>query len=172
MTTLQGYGLTETWFVRRSLFLRPFKTRRLLYLSSQWNGRHPCSRFLAVRKCWRSRSFGRDQASRSVASFSLSLSIRFADSSLVFLFSDHPEAGYLTSNNPPQGEVLLGGGSVFKGYFKRPDLDAEVSLRREPLPLSFSSSSLKLILLLSPLFSPSLPTATSRLEILDSSTPT
>lgn len=38
---------------------------------------------------------------------------------------DHKETGYLTSNNPPQGEVLLGGGSVFKGYFKRPDLDKE-----------------------------------------------
>lgn len=38
---------------------------------------------------------------------------------------DYPEAGYLTSNNPPQGEVWLRGGSVTKGYYKRPELDKE-----------------------------------------------
>lgn len=39
---------------------------------------------------------------------------------------DYPDAGYFNSNKPhPQGEVLLRGGSVFKNYFKRPDLDAE-----------------------------------------------
>lgn len=38
---------------------------------------------------------------------------------------DYPEAGYLTSNNPPQGEVWLRGGSVTKGYYKRPELNKE-----------------------------------------------
>lgn len=42
------------------------------------------------------------------------------------LAADYPDAGYFNSNKPhPQGEVLLRGGSVFKNYFKRPDLDAE-----------------------------------------------
>jgi long-chain acyl-CoA synthetase len=38
---------------------------------------------------------------------------------------DYPEAGYLTSNKPAQGEVWLRGGSVTKGYYKRPDLNKE-----------------------------------------------
>lgn len=38
---------------------------------------------------------------------------------------DYPEAGYLTSNSPAQGEVWLRGGSVTKGYYKRPDLNKE-----------------------------------------------
>lgn len=38
---------------------------------------------------------------------------------------DAPEAGYLSTNTPPQGEVHLHGPSLFKGYYKRPDLDAE-----------------------------------------------
>jgi len=38
---------------------------------------------------------------------------------------DAKEAGYFSTNNPPQGEVLLRGPAVFKGYYKRPDLDKE-----------------------------------------------
>lgn len=38
---------------------------------------------------------------------------------------DIPEAGYYSSNNPPQGEVMIRGASVTQGYFKRPDLTAE-----------------------------------------------
>ncbi|KAL7416762.1 long-chain-fatty-acid-CoA-ligase [Mrakia frigida] len=79
MTTLQGYGLTETCGMAAVL----------------------------VPEFW---SYG------SVGGPVPSVEIKL---------QDHPDAGYLTSNNPPQGEVLLGGGSVFKGYFKRPDLDAE-----------------------------------------------
>ncbi|ORY26175.1 long-chain-fatty-acid-CoA-ligase [Naematelia encephala] len=38
---------------------------------------------------------------------------------------DAPEAGYLSTNNPPQGEILLRGPAIFHGYYKRPDLDKE-----------------------------------------------
>lgn len=38
---------------------------------------------------------------------------------------DAPEAGYLSTNNPPQGEIYIRGNSLFRGYYKRPDLDAE-----------------------------------------------
>jgi long-chain acyl-CoA synthetase len=36
---------------------------------------------------------------------------------------DVPTAGYLSTNDPPQGEVALRGPSVTKGYFKRDDLN-------------------------------------------------
>lgn len=38
---------------------------------------------------------------------------------------DAPEAGYLSTGNPPRGEIYLRGPALFKGYYKRPDLDAE-----------------------------------------------
>jgi acyl-CoA synthetase (AMP-forming)/AMP-acid ligase II len=40
---------------------------------------------------------------------------------------DAKEAGYLSTNTPPQGELYLRGPSVTGGYFKRPDLNKEVS---------------------------------------------
>jgi hypothetical protein len=36
-----------------------------------------------------------------------------------------PEAGYFSTNDPPQGEVYIRGPAIFKGYYKRPDLDDE-----------------------------------------------
>ncbi|WWD03296.1 hypothetical protein V865_001347 [Kwoniella europaea PYCC6329] len=38
---------------------------------------------------------------------------------------DAPEAGYFSTNTLPQGEILLRGPAIFKGYYKRPDLDKE-----------------------------------------------
>ncbi|KAM0789806.1 hypothetical protein ACM66B_006657 [Microbotryomycetes sp. NB124-2] len=34
---------------------------------------------------------------------------------------DYPEANYFSSNNPPQGEVWIRGGTITKGYYKRAD---------------------------------------------------
>ena len=39
--------------------------------------------------------------------------------------ADAKEAGYFSTNDPPQGEVYIRGPAVFKGYYKRPDLDQE-----------------------------------------------
>lgn len=38
---------------------------------------------------------------------------------------DAKEAGYFSTNDPPQGEIYVRGPAIFKGYFKRPDLDKE-----------------------------------------------
>lgn len=38
---------------------------------------------------------------------------------------DAKEAGYFSTNDPPQGEIYLRGPAIFKGYFKRPELDKE-----------------------------------------------
>ena len=38
---------------------------------------------------------------------------------------DAKEAGYFSTNTPPQGEIYIRGPAIFQGYFKRPDLDKE-----------------------------------------------
>lgn len=44
---------------------------------------------------------------------------------------DHPEAGYLSSDHPPRGEILIRGESVTKGYFKRDDLNKDPEIFTE-----------------------------------------
>ena len=41
---------------------------------------------------------------------------------------DVPEAGYFSTNSPPQGEVCIRGPSVCKGYYKRPDLNSDENI--------------------------------------------
>ncbi|KAF8260067.1 long-chain-fatty-acid-CoA-ligase [Lactarius quietus] len=41
---------------------------------------------------------------------------------------DVPEAGYLSTNNPPSGEVLLRGPPVIDGYYKRDDLNNDETI--------------------------------------------
>ncbi|KAF4611844.1 hypothetical protein D9613_003770 [Agrocybe pediades] len=41
---------------------------------------------------------------------------------------DVPDAGYLSSKSPPQGEVCIRGPSVCKGYYKRPDLNSDENI--------------------------------------------
>lgn len=38
---------------------------------------------------------------------------------------DAEEAGYFSTNSTPQGEIYIRGPALFKGYYKRPDLDKE-----------------------------------------------
>lgn len=38
---------------------------------------------------------------------------------------DATELKYFSTNSPPQGEIWVRGPAIFKGYFKRPDLDEE-----------------------------------------------
>lgn len=38
------------------------------------------------------------------------------------------DAGYLSTNNPPQGEVCIRGPSVTQGYYKRPDLNNDENI--------------------------------------------
>ncbi|EGN92303.1 hypothetical protein SERLA73DRAFT_99477 [Serpula lacrymans var. lacrymans S7.3] len=48
--------------------------------------------------------------------------------SIEIKFLDVPDAGYLSTNNPPQGEVCIRGPSVTKGYYKRDDLNNDESI--------------------------------------------
>lgn len=41
---------------------------------------------------------------------------------------DVPDAGYLSTNNPPQGEVCIRGPSTIKEYYKRPDLNSDPTI--------------------------------------------
>lgn len=41
---------------------------------------------------------------------------------------DVPDAGYHSTNTPPQGEVCIRGPSVVSGYYKRPDLNEDETI--------------------------------------------
>lgn len=41
---------------------------------------------------------------------------------------DVSEAGYFSTNTPPQGEVCIRGTSVIKGYYKRDDLNNDETI--------------------------------------------
>ena len=41
---------------------------------------------------------------------------------------DVPDAGYFSTNSPPQGEVLIRGPSVISGYYKRDDLNNDENI--------------------------------------------
>ncbi|KAH9918460.1 long-chain-fatty-acid-CoA-ligase [Fomitopsis serialis] len=48
--------------------------------------------------------------------------------SMEIKLKDVPEANYLSTNNPPQGEVWVRGASLTKGYFKRDDLNKDPTI--------------------------------------------
>ena len=92
------------------------------------HGRHPPSCLDAVRGCRLSRPLDRDQGESHVKQ----VEHRHGHWLMVMIppviqLVDAKEAGYLSTNNPPQGEIYLRGPSVTGGYFKRPDLNKEVS---------------------------------------------
>ena len=45
-----------------------------------------------------------------------------------FKLRDIPEMNYMTTDNPPKGEVLMTGSSIFKGYFRSPENNQKVFL--------------------------------------------
>ncbi|KAH9985899.1 long-chain-fatty-acid-CoA-ligase [Russula vinacea] len=43
-------------------------------------------------------------------------------------FLDVPEVGYFSTNDPPQGEILIRGATVTSGYYKREDFNSDESI--------------------------------------------
>ena len=55
-------------------------------------------------------------------------SVGLPSPSIEIKFLDVVETGYLSTNDPPQGEVCIKGPSVTKGYFKRDDLNNDETI--------------------------------------------
>ncbi|KAI0062964.1 long-chain-fatty-acid-CoA-ligase [Artomyces pyxidatus] len=55
-------------------------------------------------------------------------SVGLPSPSVEIKFLDVPEAGYRSTNDPPQGEVLIRGPSVTSGYYKRDDLNNDPTI--------------------------------------------
>lgn len=64
---------------------------------------------------------------------SMEIKVRFSSSCSdpvdVSKLVDAPEAGYLSTNKTPQGEIYVRGASLTKGYMNRPELNEEVCPR-------------------------------------------
>jgi long-chain acyl-CoA synthetase len=63
---------------------------------------------------------------------------------------DVPELGYLSTDDPPRGEVSLKGNTIFSGYFRKPELTAKVLdkegwLRQGDVGMILPDGSLKII---------------------------
>ena len=63
---------------------------------------------------------------------------------------DVPEYGFLSSNDPPSGEIYVKGNSVFKGYYKDQEMtskvvDKEGWLRTGDIAIYYPNGSLKII---------------------------
>ena len=63
---------------------------------------------------------------------------------------DLPELGYLSTDNPPRGEICVKGKSVFRGYFRNPELtlsksDADGWFRMGDIGIFHPNGSLQVI---------------------------
>ena len=51
--------------------------------------------------------------------------------SIEIKFLDVPDAGYFSTNDPPQGEIVIRGATVTSGYYKREDLNNDETIFKD-----------------------------------------